>query len=473
MENSLTNINWASAGIHTADMKELFASVLESSYDGIYITDGQANTIIINRSYEQITGLKRSELLGRNMRELVENGVLNVSGTLLAIERNETVTLEQKFNTGRWAMITSVPHFDSTGKVNMVVTNVRDITEIQSLRMKLTKQQERNQQYKSEIEVIRKQIIGRDDLIAVDENMLSSMLMVQKVASTDAIVLILGETGVGKEVVASYIHQNSLRAKNSLIKVNCGAIPAHLVESELFGYEKGAFTGANREGKPGLFEVADKGTIFLDEVGDLPFDMQTKLLRVIQEKEVLRVGALKPRKIDVRILAATNRDLNQMVDTNTFRKDLFYRLSVFPITIPPLRERPLDILPLANVILEEFQRKYGKSKELTPAGQLLLQSYYWPGNVRELRNVLERAAILSSSSAISPFDLAIPHNDLQEESNNTLADVPLDLKKFLESIEADYVLQAYNKYQNVRKAAQSLSLDAATYVRKRKKYDKT
>jgi len=339
--------------------------------------------------------------------------------------------------------------------------------------MKLTKQQERNQQYKSEIEVIRKQIIGRDDLIAVDENMLSSMLMVQKVASTDAIVLILGETGVGKEVVASYIHQNSLRAKNSLIKVNCGAIPAHLVESELFGYEKGAFTGANREGKPGLFEVADKGTIFLDEVGDLPFDMQTKLLRVIQEKEVLRVGALKPRKIDVRILAATNRDLNQMVDTNTFRKDLFYRLSVFPITIPPLRERPLDILPLANVILEEFQRKYGKSKELTPAGQLLLQSYYWPGNVRELRNVLERAAILSSSSAISPFDLAIPHNDLQEESNNTLADVPLDLKKFLESIEADYVLQAYNKYQNVRKAAQSLSLDAATYVRKRKKYDKT
>jgi len=286
---SISN-NWINTDMDIENMRELFASVIESSYDGIYITDGQANTIIINRSYEQITGLKRSALLGCNMRDLVEKGIFNVSGTLLALERGEPVTLEQKFSTGRWAMITSVPHFDETGAVTMVVTNVRDITEIHNLRIRLIRQEERNHLYLSEIEVIRKQIIGQENLVAVDENMLRSMLLVQKVAGTDAIVLILGETGVGKEVISAYIHQNSARAGNSLIKVNCSAIPSHLVESELFGYEKGAFTGANKEGKPGLFEVADKGTIFLDEIGDLPHYMQAKLLRVIQEKEIQRVA---------------------------------------------------------------------------------------------------------------------------------------------------------------------------------------
>ena len=471
MENYQKPNNWLSAELNISDIQKLFASVIESSHDGIYITDGQANTMIINRSYEQITGLKRSELLGCNMKDLVEAGIINASGTLLALERGESVTIEQKFNTGRWAMITSVPYFDESKQVTMVVTNVRDITEIHNLQKQLTHQEERNQKYLSEIEVIRRQIIGNDNLVAVDENMLQSMLLVQKVSNTDAIVLMLGETGVGKEMVSVYIHQNSDRANKSLIKVNCGAIPPHLVESELFGYEQGSFTGAHKDGKPGLFEVADKGTIFLDEIGDLPLDMQTKLLRVIQEREVQRVGALKPRKVDVRIVAATNRDLSRMVEEGTFRKDLFYRLSVFPITIPPLRERPMDILPLSEVILKQFNRKYSKNKELTPACQLLLLSYDWPGNVRELRNVLERAAILSAESAISPLELAIPHINLPENSSITDEGDSLNLKKILEDIEADYILQAYKKHKNIRRAAKSLSMDAATYVRKKKKYE--
>jgi len=470
MKNPQATNDWISSRFAIADMRELFSSVIECSHDGIYITDGEANTIIINRSYEQITGLNRAELLGRNMRELVDAGVINASGTLLALERNGAVTIEQKFNTGRWAMITSVPYFDETGLVTMVVTNVRDITEIHTLQEKLTRQEERTQKYLSEIEVIRRQIIGNGDVVAVDEKMLDSMLLVQRVSNTDAIVLILGETGVGKEMVSVYIHQNSDRADRSLIKVNCGAIPPHLVESELFGYEKGSFTGASKDGKPGLFEVADKGTLFLDEVGDLPPDVQAKLLRVIQEKEVQRVGALRPRKVDVRIVAATNRDLSQMVEEGTFRKDLFYRLSVFPITIPPLRERPLDILPLARLVLSEFNRKYGKNKELTPACHLLLKSYEWPGNVRELRNVIERAAILSAGSVISPMDLSLPTAKLSSEREATDDYNELHLKKILEDIEADYIRNAYKKHKNVRRAAKSLSMDAATYVRKRKKY---
>ena len=473
MEKSQTTNDWISTELAKTDMRELFASVIECSHDGIYITDGEANTIIINRSYEQITGLKRNELLGRNMRELVDTGVINASGTLLALEQNSAVTIEQKFNTGRWAMITSVPYFNEDGHVTMVVTNVRDITEIHNLQKKLTRQEERNQKYLTEIEVIRRQIIGNDDLVAVDEKMLESMLLVQRVSDTDAIVLILGETGVGKEMVSVYIHQNSVRASKSLIKVNCGAIPPHLVESELFGYERGSFTGANKDGKPGLFEVADKGTLFLDEVGDLPLDVQAKLLRVIQEKEVQRVGALKPRKVDVRIVAATNRDLSQMVAEGTFRTDLFYRLSVFPITIPPLRERPMDVLPLADLILKDFNKKYNKNKELTPACHLLLKSYEWPGNVRELKNVIERAAILSQSSVISPLELALPNVNVGfAESDEGIADSDtLDLKKILEDIESNYIHKAYRNHKNIRRAAKSLSMDAATYVRKKKKYE--
>ena len=455
---------------HLSDMMELFVSVLESSNDGIYITDGQANTIIVNRSYEQISGLSRSNLLGRNMRDLVNSGVMSGSGTLLALEKGGPVTIEQRYSTGKQAVITSVPHFDKDGRVTMVVSNVRDITEIHTLRRQLTQQEERERQHLYEIEVIRKQIIGSDTLIAVDEKMLSSMLLVQKVAGTDIIVMLLGETGVGKEVVASYIHQSGNRAAKSLIKVNCGAIPPHLVESELFGYEKGAFTGASKDGKPGLFEVADKGTIFLDEVGDLPLEVQVKLLRVIQDKEIQRVGALKPKKIDVRIIAATNRNLEDLVAEGAFRKDLYYRLNVFPITIPPLRERPLDILPLAEMVLKEFNRKYSQNKELTPAAQILLQGYDWPGNVRELRNVLERAAILCAGEGISPLDLAIPQAELPVSGKALLPDGPFDLKKFLEGVEADYIRQAIQKHRNVRRAAGSLSLDPATFLRKRNKY---
>jgi len=460
---------WADDKLHISDMRELFVSVLESSYDGIYITDGQANTIIVNRSYEQITGLSRADLLGRNMRDLVQAGVIDGSGTLLALEQNGTVTIEQKFNTGKQAIITSVPHFDKSGRATMVVTNVRDITELHNLRSQLSRQEERTQQHLNEVEIIRKQISGSDALIAVDENMLNSLLLVQKVAGTDIIVLLLGETGVGKEVVATHIHQSGNRSGEPLVKVNCGAIPPHLVESELFGYEKGAFTGAHKDGKPGLFEVADKGTIFLDEVGDLPLEMQVKLLRVIQDKEVQRIGALKPKKIDVRIIAATNRDLERLVKENAFRKDLYYRLNVFHITIPALRERPMDILPLAEMLLRDFNRKYGQNKELTPAGQILLQSYDWPGNVRELRNVLERAAILATGPSISPFDLAIPQPDVIETGKNILPDSPFNLKKIIESIEADYINQAYLKHRNIRNAAKSLNMDPATFLRKRKK----
>jgi PAS domain S-box-containing protein len=448
----------------------LLDAVLESSYDGIYITDGNATTIKINTSYEIISGLKRSDVIGKNMRDLVASGLISNSGTLLALEKREPITLEQKFKTGKQAVITSTPTFDDQDNIVMVVTNVRDITEMWELRNQLDKKDELTKRQLSELEIIRKQIMGVGNMVAVDQTMLQTMLVVNKVAPMDTTVLLLGETGVGKELIASYIHQNSPRKNRPIIKMNCGAIPEQLVESELFGYEEGAFTGAKKDGKMGLLEIANEGTVLLDEIGDLPLDVQVKLLRLLQEKEIQRIGSTVSRKVDVRIIGATNRDLQKMVEHKEFRTDLYYRLNVFPITVPPLRDRPGDILPLAEAFLAELNLHYHFQKKFTPAAVYEIQSYEWPGNIRELRNVIERAVILSSEENIQPGDLGIFKQNPVVTTPLSPSGQPVNLKQILMEIERDYIDTAYHMHRNVRKAAKSLSMDAATYVRKRRKY---
>ncbi len=315
-------------------------AIIENSYDGIYITDGQAITLRINRAYETITGMKAEEVLGRSMWELEKAGTIDRSGTLIALSQRRPVTMEQEFRTGRRALISSAPVFDDLGNIVMVVTNVRDMTDLYHLQQKYQEKKELSEKLYSEIEFARNQVLNSADLLAVDARMLEMLDLVRRVAVRDTTVLLLGETGVGKEKVAKYIYKNSARRDGRFLTVNCGAIPPNLMESELFGYEKGAFTGANRNGKPGLFELADKGTVFLDEVGELPKDMQVKLLRVLQERSVTRIGGDRAIPVDVRVLAATNRDLEEMVRNKAFREDLYYRLSVVPITIPPLRPAP-------------------------------------------------------------------------------------------------------------------------------------
>lgn len=444
-------------------------AIVESSYDGIYITDGQAMTIRVNRAYEAISGLRASEVLGRNMQDVVQDGLINRSGTLLALESHKPVTLEQTFKTGRRALISSTPVFDEQGHIVMVVTNVRDMTELHEIKEKYREASELSQRYYSEIEFARQQVLASADLVVSDSHMLETLALVDRVAALDTTVLLLGETGVGKEKIAKYIYKNSTRRDHRFITVNCGAIPQNLIESELFGYEKGAFTGASARGKMGLFEVADKGILFLDEIGELPLDMQVKLLRVLQERTVTRVGGTDPVSIDVRIVAATNRDLGDMVRNKTFRGDLYYRLNVVPITIPPLRERRDDIIPFTQYFLRELNKKYALNKTFSPAALHAMVEYRWPGNVRELRNIVERAVIMCRGDLIHARDL--PFREEWQPSVLTVDhDEPVDLKALTEEFELQFINQAYRKYGNVRDAAASLGMDPSTFVRKRKKY---
>jgi len=454
---------------------ERLNAIIEHSFDGIFITDRHANTIKINHAYEEITGLKQEDVLGKNMEDLVRQKIISNSGSLMVLQTKKPVTLQQHFKTGKQALITSSPIFDKTGELVMVVTNVRDLTEIYKLKAEVQEKAEAIERLHLALKHMQDSIHD-EEIIVKDDQTLAAMLMANKVAPMDTTVMLLGETGVGKEVMAKYIYKHSLRSKNNFIRVNCGAIPANLMETELFGYERGAFTGAGKDGKIGLFELANGGTIFLDEIGELPKEMQVKLLRVLQEQEIMHVGGTVPIKINVRVIAATNRNLEEMVQQKLFREDLYYRLTVFPIHIAPLRMRRRDIIPLAMSFLEKLNHKYNFTKYFLPISMQLLNGYDWPGNIRELKNIVERAVIISSGNEIRPEDLHIHYHPSQEMDNRAWEGLPADqaavfnLAEALAGIEFQYLEHAYQTYGNVRDAAKSLGMTPSTFVRKRHRY---
>lgn len=333
--------------------------------------------------------------------------------------------------------------------------------------------------------VFRNQKMSESGIITKSAAMLKLIDLALKVAQFDATVLISGESGVGKELIAKLIHNASLRVNDGqFIKINCGAIPRDLLESEFFGYEQGAFTGAKKEGKPGYFELAHQGTLFLDEIGELPLDLQVKLLRVIQEHELVRLGDTKLRKIDVKIIAATNRDLHKMVIDGTFREDLFYRLNVLPIHIPPLRSRPEDITVLLTTFLERYTRRYGTGKMFSGDSLALLCRYKWPGNVRELENVVERLVITTDEHIILPQHLPLQVYQAKETvAGSVITDMPNDnrfmhethgemrtLQEVIDEVEKEMINKALQIYGNTYRAARILGVSQSTIARKAKKY---
>lgn len=447
-------------------------AVLESSYDGIYITDGDGNTLRINKSYERITGLKIENLIGQNMKELEKKGIISESASLLALKDKGVVTINQRLKSGKQVLVTSNPIYNNNGEITMIVTNVRDETEIHRLRGMLKENTKVKETIKREMDELKIQLLETRFLVVEDKKMIDTLKMAKRAAQTEVSILVLGESGVGKEEIVKFIHNNSKRKDKKFIKINCGAIPDNLIESELFGYIKGAFTGADNNGKIGLFEVANGGTLFLDEIGELPLHMQVKLLRVLQEGEIVRIGDSNPIKVDFRLVAATNCDLEQMVEEGHFRKDLLYRLNVVPIVIPPLRERKNDILGLTEYFLKSINIKYNWDKSFSSEVLRYFYSYDWPGNVRELKNCVERMTVMSSDNLVIAEELP---REFKVKCNNigimNTTDTTGTLKEALEKLEYEMLYNAYKEHGNVRSAAKALGIGAATFVRKRQKYE--
>lgn len=442
-------------------------AIIGSSYDGIYVTDGEANTIRVNRAYEDITGIKASEVVGRNMRDLVDEGYFSESVTLKVLEERKRVTLSQKLKTGKHVLVTGNPFFDDEGAIKMVVTNVRDMTDLDRLNQQLEESLEMARVYRDKLQELQLSAYKDNEIVKVSRAMRAVHDLVERVCRTDATILFQGETGVGKDRIAEEIHAKSSRAEKGIfVKINCGAIPETLLESELFGYEKGAFTGASRKGKPGLFEVADKGTLFLDEIESMPLALQGKLLRVLQDFEITRVGGTTPRKVDARLICASNQDLKELVRQKNFRSDLYYRLHVIPVYIPPLRERVEDIPHLITLFLNRFNKKYSKEKVFSSGAIDQLVKYSWPGNVREMVNLIERLMVITPGNRIDANDLPAEIYRVPEYENICQGKT---LNEHLRCVEMSAIRDAINKYGNARRAAPHLGVDPSTLTRKLKK----
>ncbi|MGE7637527.1 sigma 54-interacting transcriptional regulator [Bacillus sp. AFS026049] len=452
----------------TDKLNRALDAIIENSYDGIYITDQDGITLYTNSAIERITGIPKEYYIGKSVDQLIKRGILNASVTHKVVKLRRTVSVVQDNFAGKETLITGSPVFNAEGEIEQVVTNIRDLSDLNELMHELTKANELNNQYKQEIEKLRK-ITSKDGVVFVSDKMKMIYEIAERISDIDATVLILGETGVGKDVLARNIYNRSIRSKKGdFIKINCGAIPADLLESELFGYEGGAFTGANQKGKPGMFELAESGILFLDEVGELPLQLQVKLLRALQEREIQRIGGTKQKKIDVRIIAATNRNLSEMVKSGDFREDLFYRLNVIPITIPPLRERREDILALTDLFLTKANEQYKFSKEIDSRLKEYFYQHDWPGNVRELINIVERLVVLTDNRILSINDL--PEEYQPENRNQPNLNATLTLKEAVERAEKEILTKAAQTYQTTYEIAEALESSQATIVRKLKKY---
>ena len=444
-----------------------FKEISDNLYDGIYISDGTGKTIFVNKSYSKSTGIAKERIIGRNVKDISEEGLYKGAVTMEVIDRKEAVnSLGKSLVNNKEVLVSGSPIFDGDGNVKLVVINNRDISNLKELERINAKLNEDKQRANEEINYLRKQQISNKIVVSNDNYMDEAMELVKTIAPTDVTVLITGESGTGKEVMADEIYYRSKRNDKPFIKVNCAAIPEELLESELFGYEGGAFTDARKAGKSGLFELANEGTILLDEIGEMHLSLQSKLLRVLQTKEIRRIGGNKPIKLDIRVIASTNKDLHEEIKKGTFREDLFYRLNVVPIEIKPLRERKEIIPDLMIEFLNKFNKKYGKDAIIQKEALDLLIEYKWPGNIRELENLIERMVVINKDGIIKYNSIA---STLELECDNEIESDNRTLKDIVQNLEKDIITRSIKRYGSVNKAAAALGLSQPALWKKCKK----
>ncbi|MDO4472948.1 MAG: sigma 54-interacting transcriptional regulator [Bacillota bacterium] len=453
--------------------------ILNVITDAVFIDDADGVCQWCNDACEEMYNIEYDEIVGRHVEDLEKSGIFTPSVTRRVLEEKREITIIHENRFGRRLLTTGSPVFVpmTSGEwvaagegrysrtIAFVLTTSRDITQISTV------QEQPDTPGSALLKAGNLDIpedVGSSFIVSESEAMHNVMALTKKLASVNTTVLITGESGVGKGLIARRLHEEGVRWKKPFVTVNCGAIPENLIESELFGYVAGAFTGSRADGKQGLFKAAQDGTIFLDEISELPLNLQVKLLQVIQERQITPVGGTRPIPVDVRIISATNRNLEELVKEGRFREDLYYRLNVVPINVPSLRERPADIIPLIQMNIARCNRELGETKSMSPDALSILLKYPWPGNIRELQNIIERLVITTSHNVITEDDIFIFIKEAAEDNQINYADT--SLAAALERAEKEILSRALENYKSTRAIARVLKVSQPTVVRKLNKY---
>lgn len=456
---------------YVKNLNEDLSAILSSIYDEILVVNHKGELIRYSDSeISDFWGGNLKDLLGKNILELENKGLFSPSVTRLVLEQKKKVSVVQETKAGKKILAVGNPVFNDEGNLHRIIIASRDITETTKLKTELRQMRKISNQYKQELDNFKNKDLFFKKLIYCSPKMDRIMSQIEKIADFSSTVLIYGESGVGKELIAQALHQLGNRLDKPFLKLNCGAIPESLLESELFGYSKGAFTGADKNGKDGYFKQANGGILFLDEIGEMPLHLQVKLLRVLQEQEVIPIGSTIPIRINVQIVAATNKNLKKMVEQETFREDLFYRLNVIPIQVPSLRERPEDIPLLAFHFIQQLNDRYHKNYHLTPDALNLLEVYSWPGNIRELQNMIERLVVSADDDEIDADfvgQFLSLGNDFKKSKPIITRISPL--QEALDSVEEQLISLAMKQYKTTTKAAKALGISQSSVSRKYQK----
>ncbi|MBT4289656.1 MAG: sigma 54-interacting transcriptional regulator [Deltaproteobacteria bacterium] len=457
------------------NLSEQFETVFNSSTCGIYILDNQGVVIRVNPVAPGLIGLKAKDLVGKKIKSLVDHKIIDEATTLEILKSKKAITKNLYVIKNRKYILSSgTPIFDDSGNIKFVVVIEYDMTLVADLKDQLKEARKVAETIKHELSELNLLELKNDEVIAKSEEMHQVLKILLRLASLDVSnILITGESGCGKGLLAKFIHKNSKRKNSSFIQINCAALPEMLLEAELFGYEKGAFTGASSHGKAGLFELADKGTIFLDEIGDMPVSIQAKLLKCLDEKEIRRLGGTQSIPVNCTVIAATNQELEERVDSKKFRQDLYFRLNTFPIRVPPLRKRPEDTLELANYYLKKYNLEYQQKKRFSERTLELFQSYDFPGNIRELKNIIKNAVVIAEKDVLENLvpkkqiklnQTPVSPNAIKERSH------PAGLTKEMDHFEKEKLKEALETCVTTREIAEYLEISQSSVVRKLKKH---
>jgi len=450
-------------GLSPEDYRLIFKAIMMQSKDGLFVTDHSGVVVMVNRACEEMNDFKAADVLGKNVEDLVKEDFFQRSATLEVIKHNQPVTLITANRSKNKVLSTAIPIHDDGGKLKFILVNDRDISFLNQITDVLEEDQGG---YRPEFSNIGSAISELKEMVVESPLMQEAVYFAVRAAKFDLPLIVTGDTGVGKNSIVKLIHKLSNRKNGPFITVNCGSIAGTLLESEFFGYAKGAFTGANREGKAGVFEIADNGTLFLDEIGEIPLSLQAKLLHFVENGEIVRVGGLKSRKINTRIIAATNRDLDKMVDEGEFRRDLFFRLNVIPLHIPRLVDRQEDIVPFVDFFLNRFNKEFKLNKRISPAALKALQNYTFPGNVRELENLTKRLTAMVEGDTIRASDLPDSIFEFKSKTESDSPDLSSGYQEDVNRYELEKITSAIRVHGSQRKAAKALGISQSTISRR-------